>query len=98
MKSWTCSTDVVTGGERERVWQDALRQISLPATSLQDRASFSGEVSNIISPLGIEISRVSSSAQTLSGACLSSPPCLWLALPVKGAFQLDDGTEQPAHR
>lgn len=93
MKSWTCSTDVVSGGERERVWQDALRQISLPATSLQDRASFSGEVSNIISPLGIEISRVSSSAQTLSGACLSSPPCLWLALPVKGAFQLDDGSD-----
>jgi AraC-like DNA-binding protein len=93
MKSWKCSTDVVTGGERERVWQDALRQISLPTTRLQDCSSFTGEVSNVISPLGIELSRVSSSAQTLSGACSSSPPCLWLALPIKGVFLWDDGAD-----
>jgi len=93
MKSWKCSTELVSGGDRERFWQDALRQISLPTARLEDRAGFSGQVSNVISPLGIELSRVSSSAQTLSGACLSSPPCLWLALPLEGVFLLDDGSD-----
>jgi AraC-like DNA-binding protein len=93
MKSWKCSTDVVHGEERERVWGDALRQISLPATRLVDNMGFHGDVSSITSPLGIEFSRVSSSAQTLSGACPSRPPCLWLALPIRGVFILDDGAD-----
>jgi len=93
MKSWKCSTDLVSSSQRERVWQEALQQISLPASSLQDRASFHGDVMNVVSPLGIEFSRVSSSAQTISGACLSNPPCLWLALPIEGVFQLNDGAE-----
>jgi AraC-like DNA-binding protein len=93
MKSWKCSTDLVNGDERERVWGEALHQISLPTTHLQDHSGFHGDVSSIVSPSGIEFSRVSSSAQTLSGACLSRPPCLWLALPVEGVFQLDDGSE-----
>ena len=93
MKAWKCSTELVNGGDRERVWQDALRQICLPTTRLQDRSGFSGQVSNVVSPLGIELSRVSSSAQTLSGACSSSPPCLWLALPIEGVFLLDDGSD-----
>ncbi len=93
MKSWKCSTDLLSGDERERVWGEALHQISLPTTHLQDHSGFHGDVSSITSPLGIEFSRVSSSAQTLSGACLSRPPCLWLALPVEGIFQLDDGAE-----
>jgi AraC-binding-like domain len=93
MRSWKCSTELVSGGDRERVWQDALRQICLPTTRLQDRSGFSGQVSNVVSPLGIELSRVSSSAQTLSGACSSSPPCLWLALPIEGVFLLEDGSD-----
>jgi|SRR3984885_651675 len=93
MKSWKCSTDDVSGGERERVWQDALKQISLPTTRLSDHSGFYGDVTSVVSPLGVEFSRVSSSAQTLSGACVNTPPCLWLALPVEGVFQLDDGAE-----
>jgi len=93
MKSWKCSTDLVNGDERERIWGEALTQISLPATYVQDHSGFHGDVSSITSPLGIEFSRVSSSAQTLSGACLSKPPCLWLALPIEGVFQLDKGCE-----
>lgn len=91
MKAWKCSTEQVSGGDRERVWQDALHQISLPGSCLADRAGFFGEVSSVVSPLGIEFSRVSSSAQTISGACSKSSPCLWLALPIEGAFLLDEG-------
>lgn len=92
MKSWKCSTDLVGDTDRERLWSDALQQISLPGTRLQDRDGFHGDVSSVVSPLGIEFSRVSSSAQTLSGACPTRSPFLWLALPVRGAFELDDGT------
>jgi AraC-like DNA-binding protein len=93
MKSWKCSTDQVSGVDRERVWREALHQISLPSTRLEDQSGFHGDVSSVVSPLGLEFSRVSSSAQTLSGACLCTPPCLWLALPIEGHFLLDDGAE-----
>ncbi len=93
MKSWKCSTDDVAEADRERIWGEALRRIALPGTSLQDPGGFCGDISSIVSPLGIEFSRVSSSAQTISGKCSSGAPCLWLALPVKGRFLFDDGSE-----
>jgi AraC-like DNA-binding protein len=93
MKSWKCSTDLVRGDERERVWAQALQQISLPGTRLTDHSGFHGDVSSVTSPLGIEFSRVRSSAQTISGACPSRPPWLWLALPIEGVFVLDDGAD-----
>ena len=90
MKSWKCSTSTVAGPDRTRVWDDALRQISLPTTHLRDHDGFHGDVTSIVSPLGIELSRVSSSAQTMSGRCDSRTPCLWLALPVAGRFVVGD--------
>jgi AraC-like DNA-binding protein len=94
MKSWTCSTSTATAPERERVWHDALRQISLPSTRLLDHAGFHGDVTSIVSPLGIEFSRISSSAQTMSGRCDRSAPCLWLALPVTGRFVIGEGSAE----
>jgi AraC-like DNA-binding protein len=94
MQSWKCSTDLFGDEDRERAWGNALQQISLPATSLRDRSGFHGDVSSIVSPLGIEFSRVSSSPQTLSGACTSRTSSLWLALPVEGVFELNDGSDR----
>ncbi len=91
MKSWKCSADLVGNDDRERVWRDAFSQISLPLPSLRDHSDFHGDVISVTSPLGIEFSRVASSAQTISGAVPSRPPCLWLALPIEGDFLLDDG-------
>ncbi len=93
MKAWKYSSDVASGDDRERVWGEALQHISLPSARLQDWAGFRGDVSSIVSPLGIELSRVASSPQTLSGACPSRTPHLWLALPVEGGFVLDDGAD-----
>jgi AraC-like DNA-binding protein len=93
MKSWKCSTESFSNGDRVRVWRETLQQISLPATRLQDDEGFYGDVSSLTSPLGIEFSRVSSSAQTLSGVCVGQKRCLWLALPVKGIFMLDEGDD-----
>lgn len=93
MRSWKYSTDTFSNGERERAWQDALTQISLPEARVQDHSEFHGDVSAIVSPLGIEFSRVSSSPQTISGACRATPPSLWLAVPVEGVFQFNDGAD-----
>ncbi len=93
MKSWNCSTDTVAERDRERIWGEALHRIALPGTSLQDPDGFHGDVCSIVSPLGIEFSRVSASAQTISGKCAGGVPSLWLALPVKGRFLFDDGAD-----
>ena len=87
MQSWKCSTESVGSDDRLRVWGEALAQISLPATQLHDQSGFHGDVSSIVSPMGIAFSRVASSAQTLAGACTGSTPGLWLALPVQGVFR-----------
>lgn len=93
MKSWKFTTGLSQEERGEQAWSEALQQICLPAASLRDRVGFFGEVSSIVSPLGIEFSRVSSSAQTISGTCASRPPCLWLALPVEGEFLLENGND-----
>lgn len=93
MISWKYSTESFNGEEREQIWSQALHRAFLPATRLKDRAGFHGNISTVVSPSGIEFSRVAASAQTLSGACVSQQPCLWLALPVKGAFHLKTGSE-----
>ncbi len=91
MNSWKFTTASLPGEGRERAWSEALQQVCLPGASPCDEDGFFGEVSSIVSPLGIEFSRVTSSAQTISGVCSSRPPCLWLALPVEGDFELEDG-------
>jgi hypothetical protein len=53
MKSWKCSTESFSNGDRVRVWRETLQQISLPATRLQDDEGFYGDVSSLTSPLGI---------------------------------------------
>jgi AraC-like DNA-binding protein len=92
MKSWKCSIESYQDADNAQAWQQALQQISLPSSQVRDQIGFHGNVSSIVSPLGIEFSRVSSSAQVISGACASKIPCLWLALPVEGEFRLgEDG-------
>ena len=93
MKTWKFSSQDMTGTERESRWQDAVRQIVLPATTLDDHDGFHGDLVSVVSPTGIELSRVASSAQTISGACFSETPFLWLALPIEGEFLLDPDDE-----
>ena len=88
MKSWKCSIDSSCGEDHVSVWGEAMTYISLPKARLQDQSEFHGQVCSTVSPLGIEFSRIESSAQTLSGSCASQMPYLWLALPVEGKFQL----------
>ncbi len=65
---------------------------------MRDQSGFHGRISNTVSPLGIELSRIESSAQTLSGPCASQAPYLWLAMPIEGKFQLGiDGGSGELH-
>ncbi len=94
MPAWKCSTDSASCDNHAHVWADAMEYISLPRAYLRDQAGFHGHVSSIVSPLGIEFSRVEASAQTISGSCFSKIPCLWLALPIEGEFYLGTGGRQ----
>ncbi len=91
MQSRKWSTESCRDEDRETVWRDALMQISLPGARLLDRDGFHGDVCSVTSPLGIEFARVSSSAQTLSGVCVTRTPCLWLAVPLDGVFLVEQG-------
>jgi len=91
MLAWKCSTNSACGDDHVRVWGEAMQYISLPRAHLRDQSGFHGHVSSIVSPLGIEFSRVEASAQTLSGPCFSKIPCLWLAFPVEGQFGIGAG-------
>lgn len=93
MKSWKYSTNLFNGEEREHAWNETLKMISLPSTRLMDRSDFHGDVASVVSPTGIEFSRISSTPQTLSGACPTHSPCLWLAIPIEGDFLLNDGDD-----
>jgi AraC-like DNA-binding protein len=99
MKSWKCSTDLLNDEDRQRAWQEALTQICLPSSRVQDHGAFHGDLASVSSPLGMELSRVASSAQTISGSCSASEKTdLWLAMPVAGTFHLEQGDHQVALR
>lgn len=93
MQSWKCSTESVRRDERESVWQAALNHIALPSSRVRDVSRFHGQVTSVISPRGIEFSRVSAGAQTIYGACSNRQPYLWLALPVRGTFLLGSSAD-----
>ncbi|MFL9923963.1 helix-turn-helix domain-containing protein [Herbaspirillum lusitanum] len=90
LKSWSWSTDPLTLEERENAWSDTLQQITMPMARSQDH-NFHGDVASVISPLGIEFSRLQASPQTISGRCENSSGSMWLALLINGTFIFDDG-------
>ena len=89
VRAWRYSTAPHPGAEAERGWCAALNQITLPTATPQQDTGFHGDVSTVVSPLGIEFSRLSASPQTISGRCIDQPASLWLALLIEGTFVLD---------
>jgi AraC-like DNA-binding protein len=90
LKSWCWSTDLLTTEEREHGWRDTLQQITMPMVHSQDH-NFHGDVASVVSPMGIEFSRLQASPQTISGRCENSNGSMWLALLINGTFIFDDG-------
>ncbi|GAA5233769.1 helix-turn-helix domain-containing protein [Verticiella sediminum] len=91
MQQWRLSTEDHYISDREGLWRRTLLQICLPPPTSMQGAAFFGDVVNVVSPMGIEFSRVHSTAQMLSGACRQHPDALWLALLLDGDTRGDEG-------
>ncbi|MDE1180010.1 helix-turn-helix domain-containing protein [Paraburkholderia sp.] len=84
MKSWHFSTQKSTSHERPYVWQEAMDAVCLPMSPTAIDDSFEGDVVGLVSPTGIEFSRVRATPLTISGCYRNQQAALWLALLLDG--------------
>lgn len=84
LKSWRFSTDKGTGRERSDVWHAAMDAVRLPIPTHDYDEHFQGDVVGVVSPAGIEFSRLSASGLTISGRYQNQSAGVWLALMLRG--------------
>lgn len=96
MNAWHVSTNTYMQDERPRVWQQALSRMRLPIVDqLDSYSSVHGEVASLVSPQGIEFSRVSASPQTISGRSVDQPFSVWLSILMEGRFAFGGWRGEP---
>mgnify|MGYP001821291860 CR=1 FL=1 len=91
MKPWHFTTDRLPEVGRRRAWAAAMSRLCLPMGDFPEDTPFRGAVSCIVSPLGIEVARIHSSAHTISGSYPDQPPSIWLSLLLDGSARFSDG-------
>jgi len=80
MKAWKFDTASQSSDGALASWQDVLGRLSLPSSNIAEPVeTFFGRVSCLVSPLGIELSRLTGSPQDISGRYLRQPDGIWLA-------------------
>ncbi|MGF6937928.1 AraC-like DNA-binding protein [Paraburkholderia sp. UCT70] len=84
LKSWHFSTQAISTEERPQVWRDAMNAACLPHDAAPINEGFEGDVVGIVSPTGIEFSRVRATPLTISGSFRNQQAALWLALLLEG--------------
>src|SRR6266702_587947 len=84
MKTWHFSTEESARDKRPTVWQEAMNAVCLPMTAADIDESFQGDVVGIVSPTGIEFSRLRATPLTISGSYRNQQAALWLALLLDG--------------
>ena len=94
MKTWQLNTESFREEERRDVWRDAMRRLCLPIGEIPDSGKFHGNLSYLISPLGIEFALIEGGAQEISGSYLDQPAAIWLVLLLEGEALLTDGNQQ----
>jgi AraC-like DNA-binding protein len=91
MKAWRFSTSAYPKAGRREAWREVLRRLRLPLGAPTEHEPFRGEVSCLISPLGMEISVMSASPQEISGRNPDQPAAVWLVVLLKGEATFFDG-------
>ncbi len=76
------------------MWRDAMRRLCLPIGEIPDFGDFFGNLSCLISPLGIEFSLIEGGAQEISGRYRDQPAAIWLVLLLEGEALLSDGNRK----
>jgi len=91
MKAWRFSTNDYPRGERRQAWREVLMRLRLPLGEPPDHDPFRGEVSCIVSPLGMDFAVMAASPQAISGRNPDQPAAVWLAVLLKGEASFFDG-------
>jgi AraC-like DNA-binding protein len=91
MKAWRFSTSDYPRSERRDAWREVLTRLRLPLGEPPEHDPFRGEVSCIISPLGMDFAVMSASPQAISGRNPNQPAAVWLAVLLKGGATFFDG-------
>jgi len=89
MKAWRFSTADYPRAERREAWREVMTR--LPLGEPPEHDPFRGEVSCIVSPLGMDFAVMSASPQAISGRNPNQPAAVWLAVLLKGEASFFDG-------
>jgi AraC-like DNA-binding protein len=76
---------------QRRAWCEALGMVDLAATQFGETGCFFGDVSCVVSPLGMEFIRLASSAQDLTTRPSPRRKGIWLTLLLSGKSSVTDG-------
>lgn len=90
MDSWTFTTDDMAPADRPDAWRKAMERLKLPVSSIADPDHMSGRVTCLVSPLGIELARVSGTPQEIAGSYIAQQPGIWLSQLVSGQATMTD--------
>jgi AraC-like DNA-binding protein len=84
LRSWHFSTHSTSTEQRPQIWRDAMNAACLPHGAAPINETFEGDVLGVVSPTGIEFSRMRATPLTISGSFSDQRPALWLALLLEG--------------
>ena len=95
MGAWRFSTADYPRAARRDAWREVLSRLRLPLGEPPEHGvghdPFRGEVSCIVSPLGMDFALMSASPQAISGRNPNQPAAVWLAVLLKGEASFFDG-------
>ncbi len=91
MKAWRFSTSTLPVAERRQGWREVMMRLRLPLSEPPEHDPFRGEVSCIVSPLGMDFAVMSASPQAISGRNPNQPAAVWLVVLLEGEATFFDG-------
>jgi len=91
MKAWRFSTGDYPRAERLSAWREVMTRLRLPLGEPPEHDPFRGDVSCIVSPLGMDFAVMSASPQAISGRNPNQPAAVWLVVLLRGEASFSDG-------
>lgn len=90
MKTWQFSTEGLPPPDRLSAWQEAMGRLRMPAGKISQPGEFSGDVSCLISPMGIQFARVRSTPQAIIGRAPKQAAAIWMGVLLEGKATLSE--------
>jgi AraC-like DNA-binding protein len=91
MKAWRFSTETCPPEARSAAWTEVMKRLRLPLGEAPKDEPFHGDVSCLVSPLGMDFAVMSASPQAISGRNPNQPAAVWLVVLLEGEATFFDG-------